>query len=195
MSNKFSANKSYGISSIDASVFGSTAKSPGMLMGLGILLVILGGIGVAGGAKSSLLSVDMLGLLLCFGGFLQAIFAFMTSGWKSKGIQLILAIFYIVAGFYIWAYPVPALEMITLWFAALYFVSGLLRMALSFQYRSFGNWLWIFLSGALSILFGIMIFNDFPSDSFWFLGLIISVELLLQGASLFMMGLMAKEAS
>lgn len=195
MSNKFSANQGQGISSIGASIFGSTAKSPGMLMGLGVLLVILGGIGVAGGAKSSLLSVDMLGLLLCFGGWLQAIFAFMSSGWKSKTIQLILAIFYIVAGFYIWAYPVPALGMITLWFAALYFVSGLLRMAVSFQYRSFGNWLWIFLSGAVSILLSTMIFNGFPSDSFWFPGLIISVELLLQGSSLFMMGLMAKEVS
>ncbi|NQW69145.1 MAG: DUF308 domain-containing protein [Betaproteobacteria bacterium] len=173
-------------------VLGAAAKVPGALIGLGILFIVLGMIGVAGQTLFSFVSINVLGAFLIVGGILQGIHALKSLGWKSVGIQAILAILYIAAGLYTWAFPIPALEVITLWLAAIFFVTGFLRLVSAFQHRVFGEWFWLVLSSAISILLGVMIMNSFPSSSLWLPGLLIAVELLLQGWSMLFLGLAAR---
>lgn len=173
-------------------VLGAAAKVPGALIGLGILFIVLGMIGVAGQTLFSFVSINLLGAFLIVGGVLQGAHALKSRGWKSVGIQAILAVLYIAAGFYTWAFPIPALEVITLWLAAIFFVTGFLRLVSAFQHRLFGEWFWLVLSSAISILLGVMIMNSFPSSSLWLPGLLIAVELLLQGWSMLFLGLAAR---
>lgn len=173
-------------------VLGAAAKVPGALIGLGILFIVLGMIGVAGQTLFSFVSINILGAFLVVGGVLQGAHAIKSHGWKSVGIQAILAVLYIAAGFYTWAFPIPALEVITLWLAAIFFVTGFLRLVSAFQHRLFGEWFWLVLSSAISILLGVMIMNSFPSSSLWLPGLLIAVELLLQGWSMLFLGLAAR---
>lgn len=173
-------------------VLGAAAKVPGALIGLGILFIVLGMIGVAGQTLFSFVSINILGAFLVVGGVLQGAHALKSHGWKSVGIQAILAVLYIAAGFYTWAFPIPALEVITLWLAAIFFVTGFLRLVSAFQHRLFGEWFWLVLSSAISILLGVMIMNSFPSSSLWLPGLLIAVELLLQGWSMLFLGLAAR---
>ena len=180
------------LNEIRTQVLGAVAKVPGALIGLGILFLILGMIGVAGQVFFSLVSVNVLGIFLFAGGMLQAIHAFKSTGWKSVGVQLLFAILYIGAAIYVWAFPIPALEAITLWLAAIFFITGFLRLVSAFQHRHFAQWFWLALSAAISILMGILIMNSFPSSSLWLPGLLIAIELLLQGWSLLFLGLAAK---
>ena len=180
------------IKEIRANVLGAAAKIPGALIGLGVLFIILGMIGIAGQALFSLVSVNVLGIFLFAGGALQAIHAFKSVGWKSVGVQLIFAVLYIGAAVYVWAFPIPALEAITLWLAAIFFVTGFLRLIAAFQHRLFNQWFWLALSAVISILMGVLIMNNFPSSSLWLPGLLIAIELLLQGWSLLFLGLAAK---
>lgn len=177
---------------IRANVLGAAAKIPGALIGLGILFIILGMVGIAGQTLLSLVSVNVLGIFLFAGGALQAMHALKSTGWKSVGIQLIFAILYIAAAIYVWAFPIPALEAITLWLAAIFFVTGFLRLVFAFQHRHFQGWFWLMLSAVISILMGALIMNNFPSASLWLPGLLIAIELLLQGWSLLFLGLAAK---
>jgi uncharacterized membrane protein HdeD (DUF308 family) len=48
------------------------------------------------------------------------------------------------------------------------------------------------LSAAISILMGVLIMNSYPSSSLWLPGLLIAIELLLQGWSLLFLGLAAR---
>jgi len=175
-----------------ANVLGAAAKVPGALIGLGILFLILGMIGIAGQTLFSLVSVNVLGIFLFAGGILQGAHAFKSAGWKSVGVQLIFAILYIGAAIYVWAFPIPALEAITLWLAAIFFITGLLRLVSAFQHRHFAEWFWLALSAAISILMGVLIMNSFPSSSLWLPGLLIAIELLLQGWTLLFLGFAAK---
>ena len=177
---------------IRANVLGAAAKVPGALIGLGILFLILGMIGIAGQTLFSLVSVNVLGIFLFAGGILQGAHAFKSAGWKSVGVQLIFAILYIGAAIYVWAFPIPALEAITLWLAAIFFITGLLRLVSAFQHRHFAEWFWLALSAAISILMGVLIMNSFPSSSLWLPGLLIAIELLLQGWTLLFLGFAAK---
>jgi len=180
------------INEIRSKVLGAAAKVPGALIGLGILFIVLGMIGIAGQVMFSFISVNVLGIFLFAGGVLQGIHAFQSSGWKSVGIQIIFAILYIAAALYVWAFPIPALEVITLWLAAIFFVTGVLRLISAFQHRHFNEWIWLVLSSAISILMGVLIMNNFPASSLWLPGLLIAIELLLQGWSLLFLGFAAR---
>ena len=180
------------IKALRANALGDAAKVPGALIGLGILFIILGMIGIAGQVLFSLVSVNVLGIFLFAGGILQAVHAFKSTGWKTVSVQLIFAILYIGAAIYVWAFPIPALEAITLWLAAIFFLTGFLRLIAAFQHRHFGEWFWLALSAAISILMGVLIMNNFPSASLWLPGLLIAIELLLQGWTLLFLGFAAK---
>ena len=177
---------------IRTKVLGAAAKVPGFLIGLGILFIVLGMIGIYGQVFFSFLSVNVLGIFLFAGGILQGVHAFQSSGWKSVSVQMIFAIIYIVGAIYVWAFPIPALEVITLWMAAFFFVTGILRLISAFQHRQFGEWIWMALSAAISILLGVLIMNGFPTASLWLPGLLIAIELLLQGWSLLFLGFAAR---
>ena len=180
------------IQDIRTKVLGAAAKVPGALIGLGILFIVLGMIGVAGQVLFSFVSINVLGIFLFAGGILQGAHAFQSSGWKSVSVQLVFAVLYIVGALYVWAFPIPALEVITLWLAAIFFVTGVLRLISAFQHRHFGEWIWLLLSAALSILMGVLIMNGYPESSLWLPGMLIAIELLLQGWSLLFMGLAAR---
>jgi len=180
------------IQEIRTKVLGAAAKVPGALIGLGILFIVLGMIGVAGQVFFSFVSVNVLGVFLFAGGILQGAHAFQSSGWKSVSVQMAFAILYIVAAVYVWAFPIPALEVITLWMAAFFFVTGVLRLISAFQHRQFSEWIWMALSAAISILMGVLIMNSFPASSLWLPGLLIAIELILQGWSLLFLGFAAR---
>lgn len=183
------------IQEIRTQVLGAAAKVPGALIGLGILFVVLGMIGVAGQTLFSFVSINVLGIFLFAGGVLQAAHAMKSKGWKSVGVQMFLAILYIVAAIFTWSFPIPALEAITLWMAAIFFATGVLRLISAFQHRHFNEWIWLVLSSAVSILMGVLIMNSYPASSLWLPGLLIAIELILQGWSLLFLGLAAKSVT
>jgi len=180
------------IQEIRTAVLGAAAKVPGALIGLGVLFIMLGMIGVLGQTMFSFVSINVLGIFLFAGGVLQAAHAMKSHGWKSVGVQLVLAVLYIAAAIFTWAFPIPALEAITLWLAAIFFVTGVLRLISAFQHRHFREWFWLVLSSAISILMGVLIMNGYPASSLWLPGLLIAIELLLQGWTLLFMGLAAR---
>lgn len=180
------------INEIRKAVLGAAAKIPGTLIGLGIVFILLGMIGIAGQTMFSFISINVLGIFLFAGGVLQGTHALKSQGWKSVGVQLLLAALYIATAIFTWAFPIPALEAITLWLAAIFFATGILRLISAFQHRHFREWFWLVLSSAISILLGVLIMNGYPETSLWLPGMLIAIELLLQGWSLLFMGLAAR---
>ena len=180
------------IKEIRTAVLGAAAKIPGTLIGLGILFILLGVIGITGQTLFSFISVNVLGIFLFTGGVLQGAHALKSQGWKSVGVQLLLAALYIATAIFTWVFPIPALEAITLWLAAIFFATGILRLISAFQHRHFREWFWLVLSSAISILLGVLIMNGYPETSLWLPGMLIAIELLLQGWTLLFMGLAAR---
>jgi len=180
------------IKEIRTAVLGAAAKIPGTLIGLGILFILLGVIGITGQTLFSFVSVNVLGIFLFTGGVLQGAHALKSQGWKSVGVQLLLAALYIATAIFTWVFPIPALEAITLWLAAIFFATGILRLISAFQHRHFREWFWLVLSSAISILLGVLIMNGYPETSLWLPGMLIAIELLLQGWTLLFMGLAAR---
>ncbi|MCD8504869.1 MAG: DUF308 domain-containing protein [Burkholderiaceae bacterium] len=125
----------------------------------------------------------------------MAIHAFQSKGWRTFLIQSLFAALYIGLGVFVWMAPLAALEGLTIWLAALFLVTGVLRIIAAIQNGSGGNMLWPALSGVLTIILGVMILNSWPEGSTWVPGLLLAIELLLQGWALVFIGLAIKRAS
>lgn len=169
-------------------IFNATNRSSGMVIFIGVLFIILGMIGIMWQSLASIISVNILGFLLLAAGIIQLVLAFKNEGWKSIIIQLLVAILYVATGVYTLLYPIPSLEAITLCLAAIFLVSGIIRIVTAFEYKVFSKWFWILLSGIISILMTFLIIKSFPLSSLWLLGLLISLEFVFQGWSLVFLG-------
>ena len=176
-------------------IFGEAVKHSGKLITIGVLLVICGMLGLIAETAFSYASISILGAVAFFGGVFMAIHAFQSKGWKTFLIQSLFAALYIGLGIFVWMAPLAALEGLTIWLAALFLVTGVLRIIAAIQNGSGGSMLWPALSGVLTIILGVMILNSWPEGSTWVPGLLFAIELLLQGWALVFIGLAIKRAS
>lgn len=177
-----------------AKILGAVMHRPGTLIWMGLLMIILGSIGIFAEAFFSIASISLMGGFALAAGIMQALHAFQAKGWKSVSIQLVFSLIYVAIGVIVWVSPVAALEGVTLYMATLFFATGVLRLITAFQHTAFSGWFLPLVSAALSILLGGLILAGWPDNSLWVPGMLIAIELLLQGWSLFFLGLAAKNA-
>ena len=182
------------LTDIQAKVLGAVANRPGTLIWMGLLMIVLGTVGVMAETIFSIASISLMGGIALAAGIMQALHALQARGWKSVSIQLIFALIYIAIGVIVWVSPEAALEGVTLYAATLFFAMGALRLVTAFQHTAFSGWFMPLISAALSILLGGLILAGWPENSTWVPGMLIGIELLFQGWSLFFLGLAAKRA-
>ncbi|MFW8566466.1 HdeD family acid-resistance protein [Orrella sp. 11846] len=158
------------------------------LVWIGVLMLILGTFGILAEVAFSIITIKLLGFAAIISGVLMGIHAFQTRVWKTFLIQTLLTVVYIVAGIYIWLSPIEALQGLTIWLAFLFFFTGFLRIIAAIQNWALGQAGWTLLSGVISILLGIMIMNGWPESSLWVPGMLLAIELILQGWALVFLG-------
>ena len=182
------------LTDVQAKVLGAVANRPGTLIWMGLLMIVLGTIGIMAETLFSIASISLVGGFALAAGIMQALHALQAKGWKSVSIQLVFALIYIAIGVIVWVSPAAALEGVTLYLATLFFATGVLRLMTAFQHTAFSGWFMPLVSAALSILLGGLILAGWPDNSTWVPGMLIAIELLLQGWSIFFLGIAAKKA-
>lgn len=182
------------LTDIQSKVLGAVANRPGTLIWMGLIMLVLGAIGVTAEAFFSIATVTLMGGCALAVGIMQGLHALQARGWKSVSIQMTFALIYVSIGVIVWVSPEAALEGLTLYLATLFFATGALRLLTAFQHTAFREWFLPLLSAALSILLGGLIIAGWPDNSTWVPGMLIAIELLLQGWSIFFLGIAAKNA-
>ncbi|MEN9902453.1 MAG: hypothetical protein RL651_1117 [Pseudomonadota bacterium] len=182
------------LTDVQAKVLGAVANRPGTLIWMGLLMIVLGTIGIMAETLFSIASISLVGGFALAAGIMQALHALQAKGWKSVSIQMVFALIYIAIGVIVWVSPAAALEGVTLYLATLFFATGVLRLMTAFQHTAFSGWFMPLVSAALSILLGGLILAGWPDNSTWVPGMLIAIELLLQGWSIFFLGIAAKKA-
>jgi uncharacterized membrane protein HdeD (DUF308 family) len=98
---------------------------------------------------------------------------------------------YAVAGFLVMQHPLAASATLTLLIALMLIFGGIFRIVLSLMVR-FPNWGWMLLHGVITLALGISIWNKWPADALWVIGLFVGIDMLFNGWSLVMLGFAAK---
>ncbi len=151
------------------------------IIGLGVAFVVLGIIGLGMSATLSLTITEVFGVLLIVGGCIQLAHTFTIRGWKGRIYLVVSSFIYLLAGITIVVNPVRSELFITLMLAGMFVFVGVVRICMAFQKHSFRNRFWIIINGAISMILGIIILTNWPFSGLLFIGLLISVELILNG--------------
>lgn len=147
---------------------------------LGIGLIVLGLVALGSSFITSLAVVVFFGLLMVLGGAAQIASSFWAGRWSGMVLHLLMGIFYVVVGIMMIDAPIEALQAITLLIAAFLIVGGLFRVVAAMTIR-FPAWGWQLLSGAISVLLGLMINKGWPDNSLFIIGMFLGIELIFSG--------------
>ena len=158
-------------------------KSWARFLTLGILLIILGALCVVKAQAATTFSILALGWVLLISGVLWLINSFFAFSWHGVFLYLLNAIIRGVTGYLLIRHPSAGAEGVTMLLAALFIVGGLFRAAGS-SVIQFPRWGWMFVSGLISIALGVYLMMIWQTASTFFVGMIIGIDLILDGASL-----------
>jgi len=160
----------------------------GWFLALGLLLIVLGAATLPLAIVMTTVFVWFWGvsLLIEAGFYFAALFA--VRGWDGFFIYLLMGLLSLFVGLFCVMHPVSAELQLTLILAILLVVGGSFR-AISAAFLQYPGAIWSMLGGLIAILLGAAIWQRYPYDGLWFIGMMVSIDMIVQGASWVAVGL------
>jgi uncharacterized membrane protein HdeD (DUF308 family) len=158
-------------------------KSWSWFLVFGILLMILGLVCVGKAQTATTFSILALGWVLMISGVVWLINSFYAFGYHGFFLYLLNAIIRGVTGYLLIRHPDAGAQGVTMLLAALFIVGGLFR-GVTASVIQFPRWAWTAFSGLVSVALGIYLLTTWPTASTYFIGVVIGVDLIFDGAAL-----------
>jgi uncharacterized membrane protein HdeD (DUF308 family) len=156
------------------------ARFRGVFFLIGLLLLLLGLVGVAYPFLVTGILVEVFGALLLVGGLAQAGLSVWTRHGGSFVVDLLAGLLGAVIGLFLILRPGVGAEALTLMLAAYFLIGGAFRLVAAFVAGAPAR-LWVAVVGIIDLVLGVMIFNRWPGDSVWVIGLFVSINLIFSG--------------
>ncbi len=186
---------------ISASPFGSAEQlAPlrakwGWIVALGAVYLIAGLIALGSVVYATVATVYVVGIMMIIAGVAEVFSAFQVQSWGRFIFWILLGALYIVAGFLAFDNPLLTAVWLTLFLGAALFASGIVRIFLGFNMKAGSPWIWIVVSGLITLLLGVIILAHWPVSSLWTLGIFLGVDLVFAGAGWIGLGLGFRNAT
>jgi uncharacterized membrane protein HdeD (DUF308 family) len=158
------------------------AKS-GWIVALGIIYVVAGLVALGSVVLATVATVFVVGIMMVIAGVAEVINAFQIKTWGKFLLWLLLGVLYIVAGFVTFENPLLAAAVLTLLLGFSLVASGIMRIVLAFSMKEGAPWIWVALSGTITLLLGLVILAHWPVSGLYILGLFLGIDLVFAGAS------------
>ena len=153
----------------------------GWIVALGVVYIIAGFVALGSMMMATLASVVVVGAMMIVAGIAEIIGAFQMKSWGKFLIWALLGVLYVIAGFLTCDNPVFAAVLLTLFLGASLIASGAVRLFLAFSMKRESPWVWVALSGAITVLLGLLIVARWPVNSVYILGLFLGIDLIMAG--------------
>jgi uncharacterized membrane protein HdeD (DUF308 family) len=171
------------ISDIFAAGLEQVRRSWGWFLVGGILLSVLGVVCVVKAQTATTFSILALGWVLAISGAIWLINSFYAFSWHGFFLYLLNALIRGAIGYLLIRHPDAGAQGVTMVLAALFIVGGLFRTVGASVIR-FPRWGWTVFSGLVSFALGVYLLATWPAASTYFVGVVIGVDLIFDGASL-----------
>ena len=158
------------------------AKS-GWIVALGVVYLLAGFIALGSVVVATVASVLVVGAMMIIAGVAEVFSAFQIKSWGKFLLWVLLGVLYIIAGFVTFENPLLAAALLTLILGASLVASGIMRIILAFSMKRESPWIWVLLSGVITLLLGLLILAHWPVSSIYVLGLFLGIDLVMAGAS------------
>jgi uncharacterized membrane protein HdeD (DUF308 family) len=155
----------------------------GWFVALGVLSILAGMFALTDVVAFTLVSTIFIGAMLLVSGIFQIVHSFATKTWGQFGLSVALGVLYVLGGLLIMDEPAQGSFVITLMLLVALVVSGIVRIVIALRHRELKYWWLMALGGLCSAAIGIWLFLALPWSSFFILGTLIAIELLIQGVT------------
>jgi uncharacterized membrane protein HdeD (DUF308 family) len=150
----------------------------------GIALIVLGLLALTAPLLAAEFLNFLVGILLLLTGFFQVSVNIST---KQHWSYYISAVISIVAGAFLLIKPDAGVLALTAVVAIFMLLQGFMQLFYASIYAPLTGWVWMLVSGILSILLAILVYTGWPLSAAWFLGLLLGVNLISIGLAVIML--------
>lgn len=160
----------------------------GWMIGFGIVSLIGGFLCFANPLAATITADYLAGFFFLLLGIAQTFQGFSIREWGGFLWTVAVGLLTLVVGGVLIANPVQGAATLTVLVGVLLFLLGGAKIAYSISMRPTSGWIWVLVSGILSVVLGLIIFTNFPWSAVNVLGLFLGVELTFNGVMLLMTG-------
>ena len=150
---------------------------------LGVIYLVVGMIALGSVVMATAASVLIVGVMMVIAGAAEIFNAFQIKTWGKFLIWLLLGALYVIAGFLTFQNPLLAAAVLTLMLGVALLISGIMRVILAFSMKQGMPWIWVLISGVVTLLLGLMILSRWPLSSLYVIGIFLGIDLVIAGAS------------
>jgi uncharacterized membrane protein HdeD (DUF308 family) len=154
----------------------------GWVIALGVVYIIAGLIALGSVVLATIATVFVVGIMMLIAGVAEVFHAFQIKTWGKFLLWLLLGALYIIAGFLTFENPLLAAALLTLLLGIALIASGIMRIWLAFSMKAGMPWIWVVVSGVITVLLGLIILAHWPVSSLYILGLFLGIDLIFAGA-------------
>ena len=154
----------------------------------GILTIVLGLLAIAAPLVAGMSVAFLVGLFVLAGGVARMVWAFQAGSLGKGLLGFAIGALTLVCGVVLVSDPLVASGVLTLLLAAYFLVDGGLEIVAAFQVRPASGWGWLLAGGILSLLLGLMAWQQFPLSGAWAIGVLLGFKLLLVGMIMISVG-------
>ena len=177
LSNPITGNPSKSAPSV-----GAVARLRRWMFSLGVIVIAMGVIGLVVLFGLTIIDAWYVGVLLLAAAVAQAVLVPACKGWRGIYAHGAIALIYAVGGAALLADPLIASDRTVVVVAGVVLGAGIARIVLARQVRGPGRII-IMLSGLAALLLGIIVAAGWPLSNPFDVAFVLSLEMLLQGAS------------
>jgi uncharacterized membrane protein HdeD (DUF308 family) len=156
---------------------------------LGVALLALGVVAWVDAMAVRVASGFVIGGSLLVGGVFHIVHSLVAGHWRGAALSLCSGILYAAGGLLAMWEPVHGAAVLTLLLVMTIATGGVLRVAMILRHTSVRARALLPLGGIASIVVGALIYLSLPWPGLWVLGMLIAIELFIQGGGWFYLGL------
>jgi uncharacterized membrane protein HdeD (DUF308 family) len=153
---------------------------------LGVILVILGILAAALPLVTSFTITYILGFSIFVSGIAYCVNAFYNKRWSGFFASILLGTISLIAGALLIMYPVLGMYTITMLLAIFFIAQGVFKFIFALYLPKEVSKFWVIINALVCIILGILIWKALPASPL-ILGLLVSIDLILAGISMFLL--------
>ena len=177
-----------GVEGIQSKLLEGIKENAGWAIAIGVISMVLGFLALWAPLIAGLSVTVVVGSLMSLSGVAHLIFVFKAGSFGKGALTFVSGALSLFVGLSLIFEPFTGLLSLTLLLAFYFFISGISEIFGAFKLRGAKGWVWALISGAMSLLLGIMIWSQFPVSGEWAVGLLTGFKMIFGGSSLIAIG-------
>ena len=150
---------------------------------MGVLTAAIGVFMIVYPMAAATVTTIFVGWSLFFVGVAQFIFAFQSTGAGNFLLKALTSLLYGITGLALVFFPISGVAALAIVVGSVFIVQAALLIATAFQLRPIAGWGWFLADGVADAAIAILILAGWPSSSYWAIGTLVGVSVLMTGIS------------